>query len=112
MHYLPEVAILNNLEFDHADIFGSLQDIQTAFRHFIRLVPRNGLLLANGDDRNLTSLLNVTHCPVKRFGLEEGNAVQAFNIRYGPTASEFEIPSFKFHINLLGELNVRNALAA
>jgi UDP-N-acetylmuramate: L-alanyl-gamma-D-glutamyl-meso-diaminopimelate ligase len=55
-------------------------------------------------------LLNVTHCPVKRFGLSEGNAVQAFNIRYGPTATEFEIPSFKFHLNMVGELNVRNAL--
>src|ERR1051325_4481498 len=111
VHYLPEVAIINNLEFDHADIFESLDSIKTSFKHFIRLVPRNGLLLANGDDRNLTPLLNVTHCPVKRFGLEDGNAVQAFNIRYGPTATEFEIPSFKFHINLVGELNVRNALA-
>jgi len=53
----------------------------------------------------------VTHCPVKRFGLGEDNAVHAFNIRYGPTASEFEIPSFKFHLNLIGEFNVRNALA-
>jgi UDP-N-acetylmuramate: L-alanyl-gamma-D-glutamyl-meso-diaminopimelate ligase len=48
---------------------------------------------------------------VKRFGLGEDNAVHAFNIRYGPTASEFEIPSFKFHLNLIGEFNVRNALA-
>jgi UDP-N-acetylmuramate: L-alanyl-gamma-D-glutamyl-meso-diaminopimelate ligase len=111
VHYLPEVAILNNLEFDHADIFADLGAIQTSFSHFIRLVPRNGLLLANGDDRNLTPLVNVTHCPVKRFGLGEGNAVQAFNLRYGPTATEFEIPSFKFHINFLGEFNVRNALA-
>lgn len=111
VHYLPEVAVLNNLEFDHADIFDSLGAIQTSFKHFIRLVPRNGLLLANGDDANLAPLLQVTHCPVKRFGLGEGNAVQAFNIRYGPTASEFEIPSFKFHTNFLGEINVRNALA-
>jgi UDP-N-acetylmuramate: L-alanyl-gamma-D-glutamyl-meso-diaminopimelate ligase len=111
VHYLPEVAIINNLEFDHADIFKDLESIQTSFNHFIRLVPRNGLLLANGDDANLAPLLNVTHCPVKRFGLGENNAIQAFNMRYGPTASEFEIPSFKFHINLVGELNVRNALA-
>jgi UDP-N-acetylmuramate: L-alanyl-gamma-D-glutamyl-meso-diaminopimelate ligase len=111
VHYLPEVAVINNLEFDHADIFSNLDAIKTSFRHFIRLVPRNGLLLANGDDSNLAPLLNVTHCPVKRFGLGESNAVQAFNIRYGPTATEFEIPSFKFHLNLVGELNVRNALA-
>src|SRR5437667_4038620 len=111
VHYMPEVAIINNLEFDHADIFDSLEAIKTSFKHFIRLIPRNGLLLANGDDQNLSSLLNVTHCPVKRFGLDEGNGVQAFNIRYGPTATEFEIPSFKFHTNFLGELNLRNALA-
>jgi UDP-N-acetylmuramate: L-alanyl-gamma-D-glutamyl-meso-diaminopimelate ligase len=111
IHYLPEVAIINNLEFDHADIFANLEAVKTTFKHFIRLVPRNGLLLGNGDDLNLKPLLNVTHCPVKRFGLGENNAVQGFNLRYGPTATEFEIPSFKFHINLVGELNVRNALA-
>ncbi len=111
VHYLPEVAIINNLEFDHADIFPNLEAIKLAFKYFIRLVPRNGLLLGNGDDANLAPLLEVNHCPVKRFGLGEGNAVQAFNIRYGPTATEFEIPSFKFHTNFVGELNVRNALA-
>jgi len=111
VHYLPEVAIINNLEFDHADIFPDLASIQKSFSHFIRLVPRNGLLLANGDDANIAPLLNVNFCPVKRFGLGEDNAVRAFNLRFGPTASEFEIPSFKFHLDMVGELNVRNALA-
>jgi UDP-N-acetylmuramate: L-alanyl-gamma-D-glutamyl-meso-diaminopimelate ligase len=111
VHYQPEIGVINNLEFDHADIFDNLDAIKKTFSHFIRIIPRNGLLLGNGDDPNLAPLLEVTHCPVKRFGLGEGNAVQAFNIRYGPTASEFEIPSFKFHLNLIGEFNVRNALA-
>src|ERR1044071_10043502 len=111
VHYLPEVAIINNLEFDHADIFENLAAIQTSFKRFINLVPRNGLLLANGDDPNIAPLLNVTHCPVKRFGLSDSNAVRAFNVNLAPTVSEFEIPSFKFRLNLLGELNVRNALA-
>jgi len=111
IHYHPEIAIVNNLEFDHADIFENLAAVQKTFSHFIRLVPRGGLLLGNGDDPNLAPLLNVTHCPVKRFGLGPENAVQAFNLRFGPTATEFEIPSFKFHLNLVGELNVRNALA-
>ena len=111
IHYQPEVAIINNLEYDHADIFENLAAIQKTFSHFIRLVPRNGLLLGNGDDPNLAQLLKVTHCPVKRFGLGADNAVQGFNLHFGPTATEFEIPSFKFHLNLVGELNVRNALA-
>jgi len=111
IHYLPEVAIINNVEFDHADIFENIAGVQKTFSHFIRLVPRNGLLLGNGDDANLAPLLNVNFCPVKRFGLGEQNAVRATNVRLGPTASEFEIPSAKFHLNLAGEFNVRNALA-
>jgi UDP-N-acetylmuramate: L-alanyl-gamma-D-glutamyl-meso-diaminopimelate ligase len=111
LHYLPEVAVLNNLEFDHADIFENLDAIRTSFRRLIQLIPRNGLLLGNGDDPNLAPLLDVSHCPVKRFGLGEVNGVQASNVRLGSTASEFEIPSFRFHLNLVGELNVRNALA-
>ena len=111
IHYLPEIAIVNNLEFDHADIFENLDAVKKTFGHLIRLVPRNGLLLGNGDDANLKPLLNVTHCPVKKFGLGGDYAVNAFNLRYGPTATEFEIPSFKFHLNLVGEFNVRNALA-
>ncbi len=109
--YQPEAAIINNLEFDHADIFENLAAIQKTFSHFIRIIPHNGLLLANGDDPNLAPLLNVNFCPVKRFGLGEGNAFQAFNLNLAPTASEFEIPSFKFRVNLVGEFNVRNALA-
>jgi UDP-N-acetylmuramate: L-alanyl-gamma-D-glutamyl-meso-diaminopimelate ligase len=111
VHYMPEVAIINNLEYDHADIFENVGAIQTSFKRFINLIPRNGQLLANGDCPNLAPLLNITHCPVKRFGLGEDNSIRAFNMRYGPTATEFEIPSFKFHLNLVGELNVRNALA-
>ncbi|HTR43012.1 MAG TPA: UDP-N-acetylmuramate:L-alanyl-gamma-D-glutamyl-meso-diaminopimelate ligase [Pseudomonadales bacterium] len=111
IHYQPEAAIINNLEFDHADIFENLAAIQKTFSHFIRIIPRNGVLLANGDDPNLAPLLDVDFCPVKRFGLGEHNSVQAFNLNLAPTASEFEIPSFKFRINLMGEFNVRNALA-
>src|SRR5512141_2119371 len=61
VHYLPEVAIINNLEFDHADIFENLGAIQTAFKRFINLIPRNGLLLANGDDARLAPLLGIKH---------------------------------------------------
>jgi UDP-N-acetylmuramate: L-alanyl-gamma-D-glutamyl-meso-diaminopimelate ligase len=112
IHYQPEAAIINNLEFDHADIFENLAAVQKTFSHFIRIVPRNGVLIANGDDPNLAPLLNVDFCPVKRFGLGAHNTVQAFNLNLAPTASEFEIPSFKFRLNLVGEFNVRNALAA
>ncbi|HTH49858.1 MAG TPA: UDP-N-acetylmuramate:L-alanyl-gamma-D-glutamyl-meso-diaminopimelate ligase [Candidatus Limnocylindria bacterium] len=111
VHYLPEVAIINNLEMDHADIFGSVADIQLAFKRFINLIPRNGLLLANGDESNLAPLLQVKHCPVKRFGLGEANEIRASGIQLGAEVSEFQISNFKFQVPLVGELNVRNALA-
>src|ERR1700684_3156021 len=53
IHYQPEIAIVNNLEFDHADIFDNIDAVQTTFKRLINLVPRNGQLLANGDDPNL-----------------------------------------------------------
>ena len=111
VHYLPEIAIINNIEFDHADIFENIAAIQTSFKRLINLIPRNGQLFANGDDPNVAPLLNVNHCPIKRFGFAEQNSVRGFNLKLAPTVSEFEIPSAKFRINLLGELNVRNALA-
>jgi UDP-N-acetylmuramate: L-alanyl-gamma-D-glutamyl-meso-diaminopimelate ligase len=111
VHYLPECVILNNLEYDHADIFPDLAAIQRSFEQLVRLVPRNGLLLANGDDPNLGALLNVRFCPVRQFGLGEHNAVRAFNVQLGAGASQFELPSYRFHLNLPGEFNVRNALA-
>jgi UDP-N-acetylmuramate: L-alanyl-gamma-D-glutamyl-meso-diaminopimelate ligase len=133
VHYLPEVAILNNLEFDHADIFENLAAIQKAFSHLIRLVPRNGLVLANGDDPNLASLLEVQHCPVRRFGFGSANGVRAERIVLDAHASRFSVKEVggggltaraarrggsddaeataEFEVPLVGELNVRNALA-
>ena len=75
VHYLPEVALINNIEFDHADIFEDLGQIQTSFKHLISLVPRNGLLVVNEDDENIVPLLDIDHCSVKRFGLGDAKAV-------------------------------------
>jgi UDP-N-acetylmuramate: L-alanyl-gamma-D-glutamyl-meso-diaminopimelate ligase len=111
VHYLPEVAIVNNLEFDHADIFPTLADIQLSFRRFIHLIPRNGLLLANGDEANITPLLDVRHCPVKRFGLGAANELKASGLVLKDNSSEFELGGTRFRIPMVGELNVRNALA-
>ena len=112
VHYLPEVAVINNIEFDHADIFENLAAVQTSFKRFINLIPRNGLLLANGDDANLQPLLGIKHCPVKRFGLGQANDISASNIEMNAAESRFKIGDAIFRIGLVGELNVRNALAA
>ncbi len=111
VHYLPDVVIINNIEFDHADIFDSVGAIQLSFKRLINIVPRNGLLLANGDDTNVTSLLNVKHCPVRKFGFGVENEVRATNLHLTGDRSEFQVGPTTFRSPLIGELNVRNTLA-
>lgn len=111
VHYLPDVVIINNIEFDHADIFESLGAIQLSFKRLINLVPRNGLLLANADDPNIAPLLGVKHCPVQKFGFGPGSDVRATDLKLGGTSSEFRLGQTTFRSPLIGELNVRNALA-
>ena len=111
VHYLPEIAIINNLEFDHADIFQDLGQIQTSFRHFINLIPRAGLLVVNGDEREIAPLLQIDHCPIARFGMGEANDVRAIDQQFSVGGSKFTIGETEFSIPMCGELNVRNALA-
>ncbi|MEI6341457.1 MAG: UDP-N-acetylmuramate:L-alanyl-gamma-D-glutamyl-meso-diaminopimelate ligase [Verrucomicrobiota bacterium] len=111
VHYLPEVVVMNNLEFDHADIFPSLPDIQLSFQRLAVLVPRNGLLLANGDDPNLQPILAKAPCPVRTFGLGPSNDLRAVDIDLAPGHSAFTLGTARFQIPLVGEFNVRNALA-
>jgi len=112
VHYLPEAVVINNLEFDHADIFGSLAEIQTSFQRLINIIPRNGLLLANGDEPNLLPLTGVGHCPVRHFGLGNDCDAQADQLLFSDSGSTFRLGSAQFRIPMIGELNVRNALAA
>ena len=112
VHYLPEAVVINNLEFDHADIFGSLAEIQTSFQRLINIIPRNGLLLANGDEPNLLPLTGAGHCPVRHFGLGNDCDAQADQLLFSESGSTFRLGSAQFRIPMIGELNVRNALAA
>src|SRR5690606_6301564 len=80
VHYRPLVAILNNLEFDHADIFPDVAAIQRQFHHLVRTVPGRGRLLVNGEDARLAEVLAMgCWTPVERFGLlDEGAPDTAF----------------------------------
>ncbi len=76
IHYAPHVAVLNNLEFDHADIFRDLADVQRTFSHLTRIVPRNGWIVLNGDDDNLRALGPLAWTRVVRVGVGESNDVR------------------------------------
>jgi len=73
VHYPARTAVLNNLEFDHADIFPDLAAIETQFHHFVRTLPANGLIVANGMDAALARVLaRGCYTPVERFGVADG----------------------------------------
>ena len=73
LHYPARTAVLNNLEFDHADIFPDLAAIETQFHHFVRTLPGNGLIIANGADQALARVLaRGCYTPVERFGVDDG----------------------------------------
>jgi UDP-N-acetylmuramate: L-alanyl-gamma-D-glutamyl-meso-diaminopimelate ligase len=79
VHYPARTAVLNNLEFDHADIFPDLAAIETQFHHFVRTLPASGLIVANGADAALARVLaRGCYTPVERFGAADGwTAAQA-----------------------------------
>jgi len=71
IHYAPHIAVLNNLEFDHADIFRDLADVQRTFSHLVRIVPSNGFVVMNGDDTHLRALGGMPWTRVVRVGTGE-----------------------------------------
>ncbi|HTE15316.1 MAG TPA: UDP-N-acetylmuramate:L-alanyl-gamma-D-glutamyl-meso-diaminopimelate ligase [Burkholderiales bacterium] len=112
VHYRPRTAILNNLEFDHADIFADLAAIETQFHHLVRTVPGNGLIVSNGNDANLERVLQ-RGCwtPIERYGVaaewQTGKRyADGFDVLFNGTMQG------RVRWELFGEHNVANALAA
>ena len=116
VHYRPTVAILNNLEYDHADIFPDLAAIERQFHHLIRTVPRRGRLIVNGEDDNLKRVLAMgCWTPVETFGIGEGFDWSAQLVN--PDGSAFDVLHAgkklgTVHWPMLGRHNVMNGLAA
>ncbi len=108
VHYHPRTAILNNLEFDHADIFADLAAIETQFHHLVRTVPGNGLVVSNGREDTLDKVLQRgSWTPVERFGINAGWQIDADN-----RVTLNGVVQGTLQWDLLGEHNRQNALAA
>jgi UDP-N-acetylmuramate: L-alanyl-gamma-D-glutamyl-meso-diaminopimelate ligase len=108
VHYHPRTAILNNLEFDHADIFADLAAIETQFHHLVRTVPGNGLIVSNGREASLNRVLQCgCWTPVERFGIPDG-----WQIDDGYRVTLRGELQGTLNWELLGEHNCQNALAA
>nr|WP_313495228.1 UDP-N-acetylmuramate:L-alanyl-gamma-D-glutamyl-meso-diaminopimelate ligase [Pseudoxanthomonas mexicana] len=116
VHYRPLVAILNNLEYDHADIFPDVAAIQRQFHHLVRTVPRRGRLIVNGEDARLAEVLAMgCWTPVERFGFDPSLDWSARLIREDGSAFAVRHHGTEIgevHWPMLGRHNVLNGLAA
>jgi UDP-N-acetylmuramate: L-alanyl-gamma-D-glutamyl-meso-diaminopimelate ligase len=113
IHYRPRTAILNNIEFDHADIFDDLASIERQFHHFVRTMPSSGKIIANGTDSNVKRVLT-SGCwtPIEWFGVDAGwragepDPEGGFEVLFGAESQG------RVRWSMLGAHNRMNALAA
>ena len=112
VHYLPELVIVNNIEFDHADIFADLDAIKLSFRRLLNIVPGEGMVLINGDDANAVDVAQGCRAQLVEVGFSPNAARHIREITYHPDGSEFTLLDRRFRTQLVGEYNVRNAAMA
>ena len=120
MHYLPELAIVNNIEFDHADIYKDLDAVKLAFRRLMNLIPANGRLIAGWDSPAVREVVNSfgakLFTQLETFGLSADAKWQIRNTDYAGEMSRFEVVCDgqqwgQFQTPLIGEFNLLNCLA-
>ncbi len=117
LKYLPDIAVVGNVEFDHADIYPDLDAIRLAFRRLVNLVPRRGLLLLGADSPDAAALAPAAHCTVQTFGLADAADWRGYDLQVTPGGTRFDVRRAgtffgSFEVPLVGAHNVRNALAA
>jgi UDP-N-acetylmuramate: L-alanyl-gamma-D-glutamyl-meso-diaminopimelate ligase len=112
VHYLPELVIINNIEFDHADIFRDIYEVKLSFRRLLNIVPQNGMVLLNGDDQNCVEVARDCLAQLLEVGFSKNCAQRIREASYSSTGSRFKLGDDEFEVPLVGEFNVRNAAMA
>ena len=117
LKYLPDIAVVNNVEFDNADIYADFEAVALAFRRLVTLVPRKGLLLVGADSEGARALVATAVSRAQTFGTSEGLEWQAHDVEPVGGGSRFKVrrhglPFGVFEMPLVGLHNVRNATAA
>lgn len=112
LHYLPEAVIVNNIEFDHADIYDSIDEIKLTFSRLLRIVPRSGMAYLNADDQNCLDIIEDSPAPFKTVGFSKKADICIENVDYRSEGSAFDLAGDRFFIPMSGEFNVRNAAMA
>src|SRR5213079_2139832 len=113
LKYLPDIAVVNNVEFDHADIYADFDAVSLAFRRLVNLVPRKGLLLVGADSPGARAVAENAHSRVQTFGVSDDVDWQAHDVVAGTASTRFKVrhrrsPFAEFEVALVGLHNVRN----
>src|ERR1044071_4666109 len=101
IHYLPELLIINNIEFDHADIYNNLDEIKLSFRRLLNIVPGNGLVLVNADDPNAVDVAKPCPAPILEVGFSENAANRIAKVRYSGGNSHFHLFDREFTLPMI-----------
>ena len=112
VHYLPELVIVNNIEFDHADIFKDIEEIKLSFRRLLNIVPGNGMVLLNGDDANCIEVGKTCPAPIIEVGFSSNAANHIQDPHCDAHGLKFKLFGSEFHSTLSGDFNIRNAAMA
>ena len=112
IHYLPELVIVNNIEFDHADIYENLDAVKLSFRRLLNIVPGEGMVLLNADDPNCLDVAGTCPAPIVEVGFSENAANHIRHPRHERGISTFELFGATFRVPLIGDFNIRNAAMA
>lgn len=117
LKYLPDIGVVGNLEYDHADIYPDMESLRLAFRRFVNLIPEHGHLILGADCPEASRLARLARSPVETFGLSDKADWRAAELEPFGDSTRFELthagePLGHFEVPLYGAHNVRNALAA
>lgn len=112
VHYMPEIVVVNNIEFDHADIFSNLEEIKLSFTRMLNIVPENGIVFVNGDDPHAVEVTQICRAPVIKVGTSDECDYKIENLKLESSNSFFSLKGNSYKLPMDGEFNVRNAAMA
>ncbi|MAN81740.1 MAG: UDP-N-acetylmuramate:L-alanyl-gamma-D-glutamyl-meso-diaminopimelate ligase [Verrucomicrobiales bacterium] len=112
VHYMPEIVVVNNIEFDHADIFNNIEEIKLSFKRMLNIVPENGIVFVNGDDNDAVEVTENCRAPVIKVGANDNCDFKIENLNLESFNSSFSIKDNSYQLPMDGEFNVRNAAMA
>ena len=112
VHYMPEIVVVNNIEFDHADIFNNIEEIKLSFKRMLNIVPENGIVFVNGDDNDAVEVTENCRAPVIKVGANDDCDFKIENLNLESFNSSFSIKENSYKLPMDGEFNVRNAAMA